>query len=196
MAVKLRLQRQGRKKYAFYHVVATDERAPRDGRYIERVGSYNPNTDPATIDLDFDKCLSWVQKGAVPTDTVRAMLSYTCVLHKNHLLKGAAKGAFTEEEAEAKFQEWLSKKEGAITSKREKLAAEKQAKEKEDFEREAEVRAKREAEIAAKNAPEVEETEEVEATAEGDAPAEEGAEAPAEATSEEAAETSEEETKE
>ncbi len=114
MPVKIRLARHGRKGRPFYHIVIADSRAPRDGRYIERIGSYNPNTNPATIDLDFDGALNWLQKGAQPTDTARAILSYRGVLLKNHLLKGVKKGAFTKEEAERRFEAWLSEKNAKI----------------------------------------------------------------------------------
>ena len=106
MAVKIRLARHGKKGYAFYHIVAADSRAPRDGKFIEKLGTYNPNTNPATIDLDFGKALDWLQKGAQPTDTCRAILSYKGVMYKKHLLGGVAKGAFTETEAEARFTSW------------------------------------------------------------------------------------------
>ena len=92
MAVKIRLARHGKKGYAFYHIVAADSRAPRDGKFIEKLGTYNPNTNPATIDLCFEKALDWLQKGAQPTDTCRAILSYKGVLYKKHLLGGVAKG--------------------------------------------------------------------------------------------------------
>ena len=107
MAVKIRLARHGKKGYAFYHIVAADSRAPRDGKFIEKLGTYNPNTNPATIDLDFGKALDWLQKGAQPTDTCRAILSYKGVMYKKHLLGGVAKGAFTETEAEARFNKWM-----------------------------------------------------------------------------------------
>ena len=122
MPVKIRLTRHGRKGRAFYHVVIADGRAPRDGRYIERIGSYNPNTNPATIDLNFEKALKWLQNGAQPTDTARAILSYKGVLYKDHLLRGVKKGALTEEQAEAKFAAWLKEKEAKIQSKIDKLA--------------------------------------------------------------------------
>ena len=96
MATKLRLARHGKKGKPYYHIVAADARAPRDGRYIERIGSYNPNTNPATIDINFDRALDWVLKGAQPTDTVRAMLSYRGVLYKKHLLNGVKKGGFDQ----------------------------------------------------------------------------------------------------
>ncbi|NOY38477.1 MAG: 30S ribosomal protein S16 [Chlorobi bacterium] len=119
MPVKIRLKREGRKKRPFYHIVIADSRAPRDGRFIEKIGYYNPNTNPATIELEFDKALVWLQKGAQPTDTCRAILSYKGVLYKNHLLKGAQKGAFSEEEAEKRFQAWMEDKESRIAAKAE-----------------------------------------------------------------------------
>jgi small subunit ribosomal protein S16 len=110
MATRIRLQRQGRKGYAFYQVVVADSRAPRDGKFIERLGSYNPNTNPATIDLNFERALHWLQVGALPTDTARTILSNEGVCLKKHLLEGVKKGAFDEAAAEAKFQEWQTKK--------------------------------------------------------------------------------------
>ena len=109
MAVKIRLARHGKKGYAFYHIVAADSRAPRDGKFIEKLGTYNPNTNPATIDLNFEQALGWLLKGAQPTDTCRAILSYKGVMYKKHLLGGVAKGAFTEAEAEARFGAFLDK---------------------------------------------------------------------------------------
>lgn len=164
MSVKLRLLRKGRKRKPFYYIVAADARAPRDGRFIERVGSYNPNTNPATIDLDLDKSVQWLQNGAQPTDTVRAILSYKGAMYKNHLLKGAAKGAFPVEEVETKFNAWLENKSAQIDAKRTKLADAKAAAEAEIFERESKVRAEREKAILAKNSPLADEVEE--ATAE------------------------------
>ena len=122
MSVKLRLLRKGRKRKPFYYIVAADARAPRDGRFIERVGSYNPNTNPATIDLDLDKSVQWLQNGAQPTDTVRAILSYKGAMYKNHLLKGAAKGAFPVEEVETKFNAWVENKASQIDAKKTQLA--------------------------------------------------------------------------
>jgi small subunit ribosomal protein S16 len=110
MATRIRLQRHGHKRYAFYQVVVADSRAPRDGKFIERIGSYNPNTNPATIDLNFERALYWLQVGALPTDTARMVLSREGVCLKKHLLEGVKKGAFDETAAEAKFQEWLTKK--------------------------------------------------------------------------------------
>ncbi len=123
MAVKIRLARHGKKGYAFYHIVAADARAPRDGRFIEKLGTYNPNTNPATIDLNFESALSWLNKGAQPTDTARAILSYKGVLYMKHLQGGVKKGAFTESDAEAKFNQWLDSKNGKISDKTSKLAA-------------------------------------------------------------------------
>jgi len=118
MAVKIRLARKGRKKLAFYHIVVADSRSPRDGRYIEKIGSYNPVTNPATIELDFDKALGWLQNGALPTDTCRAILSYKGVLIKKHLLEGVKKGAFDEAEATKRFEEWIKQNEEKIESKK------------------------------------------------------------------------------
>jgi len=118
MAVKIRLARKGRKKKAFYHIVVADSRSPRDGRYIEKIGIYNPITDPATIELDFNKALGWLQNGALPTETCRAILSYKGVLYKKHLLEGVKKGAFDEAEATRRFEEWLNQKESKIEAKR------------------------------------------------------------------------------
>ncbi|MDE6096859.1 MAG: 30S ribosomal protein S16 [Muribaculaceae bacterium] len=106
MATKIRLQRHGRKGYAFYPIVVADSRAPRDGRFIERIGSYNPNTNPATISLDFDRALYWVEVGAQPTDTVRSILSKEGVMLMKHLRGGIKKGAFNEEEAQRRFDAW------------------------------------------------------------------------------------------
>ncbi|MCX6326210.1 MAG: 30S ribosomal protein S16 [Bacteroidia bacterium] len=118
MAVKIRLARKGRKKLAFYHIVVADSRSPRDGRYIEKIGSYNPVTNPASIELDFDKALGWLQNGALPTDTCRAILSYKGVLIKKHLLEGVKKGAFDEAEATKRFEEWLKQNEAKIEAKK------------------------------------------------------------------------------
>ena len=121
MAVKIRLARKGRKKLAFYHIVVADSRSPRDGRYIEKIGSYNPVTNPATIELDFDKALGWLQNGALPTDTCRAILSYKGVMMKKHLLEGVKKGAFDEAEAIRRFEEWLKQNEAKIDAKKQGL---------------------------------------------------------------------------
>jgi len=121
MATKIRLQRHGRKGYAFYHIVIADSRAPRDGKFIERIGSYNPNTNPATIDLKFDRALYWLQVGAQPTDTAKNILSSEGVLLKKHLLGGVKKGAFTEADAETKFQTWLDTKQKSANTEVSKL---------------------------------------------------------------------------
>ena len=110
MPVKIRLTRHGKKGYAFYHIVAADSRAPRDGKYIERLGSYNPNTHPATVELNFDKALTWLNNGAQPTETCRNILSHEGVLLKKHLLGGVKKGAFSETEAENRFEKWKTEK--------------------------------------------------------------------------------------
>ena len=114
MPTKIRLQRKGKKRRPFYHLVVADGRAPRDGKFIERLGTYDPVPTPATIDLDFDKALHWIQVGAQPTETARSILSHKGVLLKHHLLKGVKKGALTEEEAEEKFQKWLEEKEAKV----------------------------------------------------------------------------------
>jgi small subunit ribosomal protein S16 len=121
MAVKIRLARKGRKKLAFYHIVVADSRSPRDGRYIEKIGSYNPLTNPATIELDFDRALGWLQNGALPTDTCRAILSYKGVLIKKHLLEGVVKGAFDEAEVTRRFDEWIKQNEAKIETKKSNL---------------------------------------------------------------------------
>ncbi|MDR0333283.1 MAG: 30S ribosomal protein S16 [Dysgonamonadaceae bacterium] len=164
MATKLRLQRRGRKNYAFYQIIVADSRAPRDGKYIERIGSYNPNTHPATITLDFDRALYWLQVGAQPTDTVRNILSDEGVLMMKHLLGGVKKGAFDQAEAEKRFDAWKNNKQQAVQSLKnkdeEKQRAEDKARleaEKETNKAKAEAVAKKKAELAAANAPVVEE---------------------------------------
>ena len=152
MAVKIRLARHGKKGYAFYHIVDQDSRAPRDGKLIEKLGTYNPNTNPATIDLNFEQALGWLMKGAQPTDTARAILSYKGVLYKKHLLGGVAKGAFSESDAEAKFNKWLGEKEGKVAAKVNKLAAEASADKKARLTAEAAVKEARAAAIAEKKA--------------------------------------------
>ena len=149
MATKIRLQRHGRKGYAFYHIVVADSRAPRDGKFIERLGSYNPNTNPATIDLNFDRALYWVETGAQPTDTVRNILSREGVMLMKHLKGGVKKGAFNEDQAKAKFEAWKTSKESAIDSIKAKLNEEKSAERKKRLEAEAEIN-KAKAEIVAK----------------------------------------------
>ena len=123
MAVRLRLQRHGKKGKAFYHLVAADARAKRDGRYIEKLGTYNPNTNPATIEVVHDRALHWLQVGAEPSDTARAILKYTGAIYHNHLLNGVRKGAMTEAEAQKRFDAWYNDKQGKIQAKREGLDA-------------------------------------------------------------------------
>jgi small subunit ribosomal protein S16 len=171
MATKIRLQRHGRKGYAFYHIVIADSRAPRDGKFIERIGSYNPNTNPATVDLKFDRALYWVNVGAQPTDTVRNILSDEGVLLKKHLLGGVAKGAFTEADAENKFQAWKNSKQSVLTTKVSKLGEAEKAAEKARLEAEKAVnKAKAEA-LAAKKAEAIAATLKKEAPEETDLPA-------------------------
>ncbi|CAM1368037.1 30S ribosomal protein S16 [Tenacibaculum sediminilitoris] len=122
MPVKIRLQRHGKKGKPFYWVVAADSRAKRDGRFLEKIGTYNPNTNPATIDLDVDGAVKWLQNGAQPTDTARAILSYKGALLKNHLAGGVKKGALTEEQAEAKFNAWVEEKTSKVGGKVDSLA--------------------------------------------------------------------------
>ena len=179
MATKIRLQRHGRKGRPFFHIVVADTRAKRDGRYIEKLGTYNPNTNPATIEINFDSAVSWVMNGAQPTDTARAILSYKGVLMKKHLLDGVRKGAHTEEEAEKKFEAWLNDKVSKVEGKKDKLAKDAEAAKAKALEAEAEVSKARAAAIAEANAPEPaaeEATEETEASAEEAAPAEEAGE--------------------
>ena len=221
MATKIRLQRFGKKGKPFYHVVVADARAPRDGKFIERLGSYNPNTNPATIEINFEKALDWVNKGAQPTDTCRAILSYKGILYKKHLEGGVKKGALTAEQAEAKFAEWLESKAGKIEGKKESLTKSKDEVKKAALAAEAKKKEDIAAAIVAKNTPAPEVVEEevsedapeveaeasveevVEAAAEEvveepiaevieEAAAEEVAETPAPEAAEEASETEEE----
>jgi small subunit ribosomal protein S16 len=183
MAVRIRLARKGRKRTAYYHIVVADSRSPRDGRYIEKIGKYNPLTNPATIELDFDKAMGWLQNGALPTETCRAILSYKGVLIKKHLLEGVKKGAFDEAEALKRFEEWMKQNEAKIEAKKsgleksqddeldKRLSAEKKINE-----ARAARLAKRQAELAAK----AEAENQPEAAPQEVAPAENTAEAPAE----------------
>jgi small subunit ribosomal protein S16 len=152
MPVKIRLSRQGRKKLPFYHIVVADSRAPRDGRFIERVGSYNPVTNPATIELNFERALDWLQKGAQPTDTCRAILSYKGVMIKKHLLEGVTKGALTAEQAEAKFQAWMESKDAKVQAKIDSLVKGKRDDIKKRIEAENKVKEARAQEVAKKRA--------------------------------------------
>ena len=172
MSVKIRLQRHGKKGKPFYWIVAADARSKRDGKYLEKLGAYNPNTNPATIELDVDGAVKWLQNGAQPTDTAKAILSYKGAMLKNHLAGGVRKGALTEEQAEAKFTAWLDEKAGKVGAKTDGLAkAEADAKAK-AFEAE---KATNEARIAANTPVEevVEEVAEDAPTAEADASNEE-----------------------
>ena len=171
MATKIRLQRHGRKGYAFYQIVIADSRAPRDGRFIERIGSYNPNTNPATVDLNFERALYWLQVGAQPTDTTRNILSREGVCLKKHLLEGVKKGAFDEAAAEEKFQAIKEKdSEAARAEAKARLEAEKEANK-----AKAEIVAKKKAELAAAEAAKQAEEAAAAAPAE-EAPATESAE--------------------
>jgi len=167
MPVKIRLQRHGKKGKPFYWIVAADARAPRDGKYLEKLGTYNPNLNPAVIDLDVDGSVKWLQNGAQPTDTAKAILSYKGVMMKKHLLGGVAKGALTEEQVEEKFQAWLEEKAGRIDAKKAGLSK-------------ADAKAKADALAAEKVVNE----KRMAAAAEADATAEEVAEEVAEATEE------------
>jgi small subunit ribosomal protein S16 len=179
MPVKIRLQRHGRKGYAYYHIVIADSRAPRDGKFIERIGSYNPNTNPATINLKFERALYWMQTGAQPTDTTRNILSAEGVLMKKHLLEGAQKGAFDVTEADKRFAAWKAAKESTIVKTKEQLAAEKQASAKLRLAAEIEVNKAKSAELAKKKADAIAAT--VEAVVEEAPAAEEATEEVAEA---------------
>ncbi len=152
MPVKIRLQRHGKKGKPFYWIVAADARSKRDGKYLEKIGTYNPNTNPATIDLDVDGAVKWLQNGAQPTDTAKAILSYKGAMLKNHLVGGVRKGALTEEQAEEKFQAWVADKEAKIAAKRDGLAKEKSDAKSKALEAEAKINEERLA--AAKEAEE------------------------------------------
>jgi small subunit ribosomal protein S16 len=157
MATRIRLQRHGKKGKAFFHLVAADSRAKRDGKFIEKLGTYNPNTNPATIDINFERTLNWVQVGAEMSDTARAILSYKGVLYKNHLLKGVTKGALTAEQVEVKFNAWLAEKDAKITGKKDGLAKNAAADKAARLKAEEESNAAKAAAVEAKNAPVVEE---------------------------------------
>jgi small subunit ribosomal protein S16 len=181
MPVKIRLKRLGKKGIPYYHIVVADSRAPRDGKMIEQIGSYDPTSNPATIILDNDKALSWLLKGAQPTDTARAILSYKGVLYKQHLQRGVAKGLLTTEQAEEKFNAWMADKDHKISEKRSRVITER----KKSVEKALEVESKKKEEraelIRKKNTPPPAEP----APAEP-APAEAAAEVPAEGSAPEA----------
>jgi small subunit ribosomal protein S16 len=175
MPAKIRLQRHGKKGYAYYHIVVADARAPRDGKFIERIGSYNPNTNPATIEIDSEKAVNWLHNGAQPSDTCRAILSYKGVLYRHHLQVGVNKGAITQEAADAKFQAWEADKAAKIGDKVSNLANARREDAKKRMSDEQKVREARAAANAAKLAAAT-----AEAPAEGgEAPAAEEGEAPA-----------------
>ncbi|MCQ2161814.1 MAG: 30S ribosomal protein S16 [Bacteroidales bacterium] len=182
MAVKIRLQRHGKKNFAFYHIVVADSRAPRDGRFIEQIGSYNPNTNPATIILNADRALAWVKVGAEPTLVARRILSYEGVLLRNHLDGGVAKGALTQEQADQKWNAWKAQRDAKIASKKDGLVKDAASKAKAALEAEKKVNAER-AEAIAKKAEELAKAAEEAAAAKAaeEAAAAEAAEAPAEA---------------
>ena len=182
MATKIRLQRNGRKSYAFYSIVIADARAPRDGRFTEKIGTYNPNTNPATVDLNFDRALYWVMTGAQPTDTVRNILSREGVYMKKHLLGGVAKGAFDEAQAEAKFNAWKENKQSGLAALKAKEEEAKKAEAKARLEAEKKVNEEIAKKVAEKKAAEAAAKAEAEAAANAEAaPAEEATEASAEA---------------
>ena len=156
MAVKIRLQRHGKKNFAFFHIVVADSRAPRDGRYIEQIGSYNPNSNPATILLDSEKALALLNVGSEPTLTARRILSYEGVLLKKHLQGGVAKGALTQEQADKKFEDWKAHSDAKINANKEGLSKDAAAKSKAALEAEAKVNQER-AEALAKRKAEAEE---------------------------------------
>lgn len=158
MAVKIRLQRHGKKDSAFFHVVVSDGRAPRDGKFIEKLGVYNPNTNPATIDINFDSTLNWLMKGAQPTDTARAILSYKGVMMKKHLLGGLKKGALTEAQVEQKFNKWLADKESKVAGKKDNLSTAAKKAESDRMKAETASKAAKAAKVAAKTAAAAEKT--------------------------------------
>jgi len=166
MATRIRLQRHGKKNKAFFHIVAADSRSKRDGKFIEKIGTYNPNTNPATIVINFDAALKWVQVGAEMSDTARAIMSYKGVLHKNHLLNGVKKGALTAEQVEEKFNQWLADKDANITGKQEGLAKNAAADKVARMKAEADTNAAKAKAIEEKNTPEVEEVAAAEVVAE------------------------------
>jgi small subunit ribosomal protein S16 len=164
MATKMRLQRFGKKGQAFFHIVIADGRAPRDGRFIEKIGTYNPISKPADIDVNFERALYWVQTGVQPTETVAAILKYTGVAYMHHLLKGVAKGAMTEDQAKAKFEEWKTTKLSKIESAKKDVILQEKGENKKRLEAEAKVNqakadalAKKQAAAAKKAAGEAEE---------------------------------------
>ncbi|MEY3968917.1 MAG: hypothetical protein RL137_1823 [Bacteroidota bacterium] len=157
MATRIRLQRHGKKGKPFFHLVAADSRAKRDGKFIEKLGTYNPTANPAVIDINFDATLAWVQTGAEMSDTARAILSYKGVLYKNHLLNGVKKGALTAEQVEERFNQWLASKEAKIEGKISGLAKNAEKQKADRLAAEVAANAAKAAAVEAKNTPEVEE---------------------------------------
>lgn len=186
MPTKIRLQRHGSKGRPFYHIVVADGRAPRDGRFVEKIGTYNPLSKPAEIDIDFDKAVDWMQKGAQPTDTARAILSYKGVLYKNHLLNGVKKGALTAEQVEVKVAAWLADKQSKVLQKIKDTDLEAKNMAKKALEAERKVNEKRAAAIAEKRSSLAAEA--ARAAAEAREEVAETPEAPAEEATETAAE--------
>ena len=180
MAVKIRLQRHGKKNFAFFHIVVADSRAPRDGRYIEQIGSYNPNTNPATIVLNSERALAWLKVGAEPSLVARRILSYEGVLLRHHLDGGIAKGALTAEQADQKWNEWKAQRDSKISAKKEGLAKNAEQKAKEALAAEAKVAAAKAEALAKKREAEIKAAEEAAAAAAAEA-TEATEEAPAEA---------------
>lgn len=176
MATRIRLQRSGRKGYAFYSIVIADSRAPRDGKFIEKIGTYNPNTNPATVDLNFEGALKWVLNGAQPSDTVRNILSREGVYMKKHLLGGVAKGAFGEAEAESKFEAWKSNKQSGLSAIKAKDIEAQKAADKARLDAEIKANEEKAKALAEKKAAELAAAEE--AAKEEEAPAEETEEKP------------------
>ena len=184
MATRIRLQRNGRKSYAFYSIIIADSRAPRDGKFIEKIGTYNPNTNPATVDLNFDSAVKWVMNGATPTDTVRNILSREGVYLKKHLLGGVAKGAFGEAEADAKFEAWKSNKQSGLESIRAKEIEAEKAAEKARFDAEIKANEDRAKALAEKKAAEEAEQKAAAEAEKAEAEAEKATEETPEATAE------------
>jgi small subunit ribosomal protein S16 len=191
MAVKIRLARHGKKNFAFFHIVVADSRAPRDGRFIERIGVYNPNTNPATIELDNDKALQWLFNGAQPTETCRRILSYKGVMLRKHLQEGVKKGALTQEIADQKWNSWVEEKELKLSNKKSELAQTKREARKSAIEAEAKVKEARAEEIAKKKREEEEAVAKAAAQAAADAAAKEQPAAVEEAPAQETSETQE-----
>lgn len=184
MATKIRLQRHGRKSYAFYSIVIADVRAPRDGKFTEKIGTYNPNTNPATVDLNFERALYWVNCGAQPTDTVRNILSREGVYMMKHLQGGVKKGAFDDAAAQAKFEAWKKDKQNGLAALKAKDEEAKKADMKARIEAEKKVNEEIAKKVAEKKAAEAAAKAEAEAAANAEENAEEAAtteEAPAEA---------------